>query len=105
LKIVDENGDMSYSEIRIVELDEKEQNISLYPNPSNSFVNIVFNNSINNLQTDIFAANGELIQRNYFANTNSAHIIFRNKLASGVYFIKVFDMQSQKNYVISFIVK
>jgi hypothetical protein len=105
LKIVDENGDVSYSEIRIVELDENKQSVSLFPNPSSNFVNLVFTNSIGNLQTDIFAANGELIQRNYFTNTNSAHINFRNKLASGVYFIKVFDRQSQKNYVILFVVK
>ncbi len=105
LKIADENGDISYSEIRIVELDENKQSISLFPNPSGNFVNVVFTNSIGNLQTDIFAANGELIQRNYFANANSAHINFRNKLASGVYFIKALDMQLQKNYVISFIVK
>ena len=105
LKIVDENGDINYSEIRIVELDKSDQKISLYPNPSNTFVNIVFSNSIGNLQTDIFAANGQLLQRNYFANANSVHINFRNKLASGVYFIKVFDVQSQKNYVISFVVE
>ena len=105
LKIVDQNGDLNYSEIRIVELDENKQKISLFPNPSSNFVNLVFTNSINDLQTDIFAANGELIQRNYFTNTSLAHINFQNKLASGVYFIKVFDMQSQKNYVISFIVK
>jgi hypothetical protein len=105
LKIIDKNGDINYSEIRTVELDKSDQRISVYPNPSNSFVNIVFSNSIGNLQTDIFAANGELIQRNYFVNTNSAHINFKNKLACGVYFIKVFDMRSQKNYVVSFVVK
>jgi hypothetical protein len=105
LKIIDENDDVNYSEIRIVDLDENNQGISLYPNPSNSFVNIIFNGTPGNWQTDIFADNGQLIQRNYFANANSAHINFISKPVPGVYFIHAFDEQSQKNYVTSFIIK
>ncbi|HEX4374667.1 MAG TPA: choice-of-anchor E domain-containing protein, partial [Puia sp.] len=86
LKIIDENGNVNYSEIRVVDLDENDLGISLYPNPSNSFVNIIFNGTAGNWQTDIFADNGQLIQRNYFANTNSVHINFISKPASGVYF-------------------
>jgi type IX secretion system substrate protein len=105
LKIIDENGDVNYSEIRIVDPDEYQQGISLYPNPSNSFINIIFNGAPGNWQIDIFADNGQLIQRNYFANANSAHINFISKSAPGVYFIHAFDTQSQKNYVSSFIIK
>jgi hypothetical protein len=105
LKIIDENGDVNYSEIRVVNLDENKQGISLYPNPSNSFINIIFNGMSGNWQTDIFADNGQLIQRNYFANTNSAHINFISKPVPGIYFIHAFNIQSQKNLVTSFIVK
>jgi hypothetical protein len=105
LKIIDENGDVNYSEIRAVNLDENNQGISLYPNPSNSFINIIFNGAPDNWGTDIFTDNGQLIQRNYFANANSAHINFISKPVPGVYFIHAFDIQSQKNYVTSFIIK
>lgn len=105
LKIIDENGDINYSEIRAVDLDENNPGIYLYPNPSNSFININFNGASGNWQTDIFADNGQLIQRNYFANASSAHINFISKPASGVYFIRAFNADSQKNYVESFIIK
>ena len=105
LKIIDENGDISYSEIRVVNLDENNQGIYIYPNPSNRFININFNGAPGNWHTDIFADNGQLIQRNYFANANSAHINFISKPTSGVYFIHAFNAQSQKNYVSSFVVK
>jgi len=102
LKIVDENNNIHYSEIRSVDLNKFPNGISLYPNPSNSFINIVFDHSVNNWQIDIFTASGELLQRNYFANTNSAHISFINKLAPGVYFIHAINQDLKKNYVLSF---
>jgi hypothetical protein len=105
LKIIDENGDVNYSEIRMVHLDENDPGIYLYPNPSNSFININFNGIPGNWQTDVFADNGQLIQRNYFANANSAHINFISKPASGVYFIHAVNKESQKNYVASFLIK
>jgi hypothetical protein len=102
LKVVDASNNVSYSEIRSVDLSKSPNPISLYPNPSNSFINIVFDHSINNWQIDIFTASGQLLQRNYFANTNAAHINFINNLAPGVYFIRAINQDLKKNYVLSF---
>jgi len=102
LKVVDASNNISYSEIRSVDLSKSLNPISLYPNPSNSFINIVFDHSINNWQIDIFTASGQLLQRNYFANTSSAHISFINNLAPGVYFIHALNQDLKKNYVLSF---
>jgi hypothetical protein len=100
LKEIDKNGDTKYSEIRSVDLDANTQPVYLYPNPSNGFVNVVFNQPNKNWQVDIFAAQGALIQRNHFSNTNLAHIDFKNRMAAGMYFIRVIDEQSQKNYLL-----
>ena len=102
LKVVDANNNISYSEIRSVDLGNSLNPVSLYPNPANSFINIVFDHSINNWQIDIFTASGQLLQRNYFANTNSAHISFINNLAPGVYFIHALNQDLKKSYVLSF---
>jgi hypothetical protein len=102
LKIVDENNNSSYSDIRAVNLAEVQNEISLYPNPSNSFINVVFNHTLNNLQIDILSPGGESLQKYNFTNTNSAHINFINWLPPGVYFLHAYDADQKKNYVLSF---
>jgi len=101
IKMTDANGNTKYSEIRMIELNNT-GGISLFPNPSNSFVNIFFNQQQGNWQVDIFAPNGDLVQRNNFSNTNLAHIGFIKRLAPGLYFIHAYEQALQKSYVLSF---
>ncbi|HLY71716.1 MAG TPA: choice-of-anchor E domain-containing protein [Puia sp.] len=105
LKITDEDGTVNYSEIRMVDLGEGNRGIYLYPNPSNGFINILFDGMPGDWQTDIFAGNGQLIQRNHFAGVNAAHINLIRKPASGLYFLHALDAHSQKNYVTSFAIQ
>jgi type IX secretion system substrate protein len=102
LKIVDQNNNTTYSSIREVDLAEQQNGISLYPNPSHSFINVVFNHTMNNLQIDVLSSTGESIQKFHYANTSSAHIDFINSLPPGVYFIHAYDFDLKKNYVLSF---
>jgi hypothetical protein len=105
LKIVDTNNSVQYSDIISVSLSSIATQLSLYPNPSNSFINVVFDHPVNNWQIGIFTADGAPLQTSYFANTNLAHIGFINKLAPGVYFIRAFNKDLNKNYVLSFMVQ
>jgi hypothetical protein len=102
LKIVDENNNTNYSDVRTVDLAEEQNEISLYPNPSNSFINVSFDHTLNNLQIDILSPGGESLQKYNFANTNSAHINFINWLPPGVYFLHAYDADQKKNYVLPF---
>jgi len=102
LRIVDQNNNTTYSALREVDLVDEQNEISLYPNPSHSFINVVFNHTLNNLQIDILSAGGESLQKYNFANTSSAHINFVNWLPPGVYFIHAYDPDLKKNYVLSF---
>lgn len=104
LKEIDADGTIGYSEIRVVDLGSAMQGISLYPNPSSSFINLIFNEAGKKWMVAIFASHGGLVQQNDFENTNYAHIPFTRKLAPGVYFVRAYEEQSQKNYVTSFLV-
>jgi hypothetical protein len=105
LKEINADGYVKYSEIRSIDLDHGNE-INLYPNPADNFINIVFNHPApNGWQVDIFAADGSLVQRNYFLSTGLAHIDFLHRLAKGTYFMRAVDRQSQKMYTESFIVK
>jgi hypothetical protein len=104
IKVIDPNADIKYSVIRSIDLNEA-SGISLYPNPSNSFINIVFNQPGKDWQLDIFSSDGALMQRNAFSNTNTAHIGFINRLAPGLYFIHAYEKLLQKSYVLSFSVQ
>ncbi|HEX4374666.1 MAG TPA: T9SS type A sorting domain-containing protein, partial [Puia sp.] len=102
LKIVDQNNNATYSSMREVDLAEQQKEISLYPNPSHSFINVVFNHALNNLQIDVLSSTGESIQKFHCSNTSSVHIDFINSLPPGVYFIHAYDFDLKKNYVLSF---
>jgi len=104
LKEINADGYTKYSEIRSIDIDNNKE-IYLYPNPADNFINIIFNIVADGWQVDIFAADGRLIQRNYFLNSTSAHIDFLNRLAKGAYFLRAINRQTQKIYTQSFIVR
>jgi len=105
LKEINVDGHTKYSEIRSIDVDGDDE-IYLYPNPADNFINIVFNHPApSGWQVDIFAADGSLVQRNYFLNSGSAHIDFLRRFAKGVYFMRAVDRQTEKMYTQSFIVK
>ena len=102
LRIVDQNNNTTYSTMREVDLAEQQNEISLYPNPSHDFINVVFNHTLNNLQIDVLSSTGESIQKFHCSNTSSVHVGFINALPPGVYFIHAYDFDLKKNYVLPF---
>jgi len=105
LKIHDQSGSIAYSDTRMVDMKTNgSKNIFLYPNPSDEFVNINFN-EYKNWQVDIIDPNGIIIQRNNYVNTNTARINFLHILSSGVYFAKIYEPNSMSRYVVPFMVK
>ncbi len=107
VKETDGQGLVKYSEIRSVDLDDNDAaGMRIFPNPATSFVNVAFNQpSVKNWQVDIFSANGILIQSNSCLNTSTAHISFKEKPASGIYFIRATDQQTHKSFVQNFLIE
>ncbi|MBS1598938.1 MAG: choice-of-anchor E domain-containing protein [Bacteroidetes bacterium] len=107
LKIKDASGMVKYSSVKMVDMkDSALGNIYLYPNPSDQFINIVFNQpDPKNWLVDIFSVNGSLIQKNIFSNVLTAHIDFQHRLAAGTYFVRATDKQTLKTHLLSFVVR
>ncbi len=105
IKETDADGNYKYSEVKTIDI-ENNSTMVLSPNPSASFINVLFNQQeIKNWDVEIYASDGRLIQKNYFLNSNNAHISFAKSMAAGVYFIRAVDQQSQKKYTSSFVVR
>ena len=108
IKIISPSGEVKYSDIKMVDIVEGNaaNGISIYPNPCNDYINIVFNEpDLKNWDTWIYSSTGSLIQKNHFASVSTAHIHFINNLAAGVYFIKAESNTPQKRYLLSFMVR
>ncbi|MBS1934527.1 MAG: T9SS type A sorting domain-containing protein [Bacteroidetes bacterium] len=105
LKEINEDGTISYSEIRTVALNMETTNgIFLFPNPVSNSFNVHFAVQ-GNWQIDIFSADGVLQQRDFTANNNSANIFFRKRLAAGVYFLKATNLANQEISATSFVIE
>lgn len=105
---INPNGETpGYSEVRVVDLDAGAAAavFSIYPNPPSDFINLAFPGSNQNWQVEIFSADGNLVQRNYFPATNLARMNFTRKMASGAYFVRAVNPQTNQNYTGSFVIR
>ncbi|MDP4151449.1 MAG: T9SS type A sorting domain-containing protein [Bacteroidota bacterium] len=101
LKWTDPGMNPVYSIIRMVEMASAGRGISIYPNPANDHINILFDapnaagaDGVTSRQVDILAADGRLIQRQILAaGASVVRIDFRGRLAPGVYFVRAMQLQ------------
>ncbi len=84
--------------VSVNELSEAE--IKLYPNPFNDFV-LIETKSIEQIEIKIMASNGQLVGSQNFSSFSKE--IDLSKLSSGLYFVKVTDLNSGKNRVLKII--
>jgi len=105
LKQVDVNGTPGYSPIRIIDLGAGfVSGFLIYPNPPSDYLNLLFPSTGQGWQVDIISADGSLVQRNYYNNTNSGRLNFQHELSAGTYFARATDLQMAKSYVASFLI-
>ena len=106
IQMIDANGAVSYSPLRVINLGNGSiTSFSIYPNPPSTFINLTFPGDSRNWEVQIFAANGDLVQQNYFSNTNLATVNFNNKMAAGAYFVRAINPQSNDHYAGSFLIR
>lgn len=77
----------------------------VYPNPPTDHINLIFPSAGRNWQTDIIAADGRMVQRNVFNNIVQGTMYFSHKLAAGVYFVRITDLQSAASHSTSFVIR
>jgi hypothetical protein len=105
LQILDASGQASYSSIKEVSLTPGARGLQVYPNPAADFINLVPDlPGTTDWQVDIFAADGNLVQRSAYIQTHTMLINFSNKLSAGTYFIRALDLRGQRTISATFIV-
>ena len=105
LKLVEVDGMTAYSPLRIIDLGTSPASgFSIYHNPPSDVLNLLFPATTQGWQVDILTADGSLVQRNYYNNTNSGRLNFQRVLAAGTYFARATDLQTARNYVASFVI-
>lgn len=101
--LVDDQGTISYSSVQQVSVEADARQVSVYPNPATDFIT-VNPGSTGSWQIDILSADGSLVQRETFFQTNSMRVNFRSRMSAGTYFVRAFDLRGQRNFTTSFIV-
>jgi len=106
LQLIEPGGTTSYSPLRVVGLGNGSGSaFSIYPNPPGTFINLTFPGNSRDWQVQIFAADGDLVQQNYFSNTNLATVNFDHKMAAGAYFVRAINPQTNDHYAGSFVIR
>jgi hypothetical protein len=101
---IHDQASLSFSPVREVSVTSMEKTFRIYPNPATSYINLVTGESPGDWQVEIFAANGNLVQRTTALQSSTLHIEFNTHLAAGTYFVRLTDLHGQKNYTSSFVV-
>ena len=87
LKQVDKDGKFEYSVIKQITINDKQQTISIYPNPAHSLITINCSLSTGNATAVITDVYGKQVFKQTINNQNS--IINVEGLVSGTYFVEI----------------
>jgi hypothetical protein len=90
LKIIDKDGKISYSQVRIINVN-KSENLLVYPNPAHNYVNIVFKGSAINKSAAIslIAMDGKTVAYRKVAQASHTETLDVSGLSSGKYFLRI----------------
>ncbi len=108
LQQVETNGMASFSPVRTIDLGTPSAGggeFSIYPNPPSDFINLTMPGDNQDWQVDIISADGSLVQRNFYRNSNTVNVSFVRRLAAGTYFARAVSPLSGKSYAASFLVR
>ncbi|HEU4607996.1 MAG TPA: T9SS type A sorting domain-containing protein, partial [Chitinophagaceae bacterium] len=91
LEQTEQDGAISYSPLRMVDLGNKSTgNASLYPNPSSGSSTLIFNNSQKgNWLVAVYSATGKLLQKMECRNAISASINSNGSFPKGLYMVRI----------------
>jgi Secretion system C-terminal sorting domain len=96
LKILNTDGAITFSAIRLVIFNNSGFSINLYPNPATGLINISINASINKRYTIILAdETGRILQQQINAGTSTHYKFDISHYATGMYYINLFDQNNR----------
>jgi hypothetical protein len=108
--LIHDPASVSYSAIQQVDIAGStmsattSQGLRVYPNPATNFINLTTGQDANDWQIDIFAANGNLVQRTTVLQSSTLYIPFTTRLSAGTYFVRLTGLHGQQSLSTSFVV-
>ncbi|MBL4667968.1 MAG: T9SS type A sorting domain-containing protein [Flavobacteriales bacterium] len=96
LKQTDFNGQIEYSNIVVISIDNIDSKITIYPNPTKNILFIRLVNNQENTTLTLYDAQGKLLQQKTLVEGENAIDI--NKYPKGLYFIKIIEVKGNINY-------
>ena len=107
LRQVEANGSATWSDVRTINLDGNGPNstFSIYPNPPNDYINLSIPGDNQDWQVEIVAADGSLVQRSFYRNSNAVKVTFVRRLSAGTYFVRAINPPTGKSYSGSFLMR
>ena len=105
LQIKDATGLVSYSPLRVVDLEGQPETAQIYPNPATTFINVMPDQQeTTDWQVDILSVTGMRVQSQTFSQARLMTVNFQNKLAAGTYFVRATDLKGNRKITSSFII-
>jgi hypothetical protein len=101
---LDDAGQLSWSDIRTVTIPSSlDHSLRVYPNPAINYIDLVTGHNATDWQVEIFAAGGNLVQKQTCLQSSILHIPLNINMSQGVYFVRVTDLRGQQSYTTSFV--
>ncbi len=102
LKHTDPTGKVNYTPTEVVTMEKLQEWImSLYPNPAEKQVNLVFGSEQKqHLQAELINSAGQIVDRMNFSSNNTKQFMFTfsRKHQPGIYFVRVTNAAGRKQY-------
>ncbi|UAY52775.1 T9SS type A sorting domain-containing protein [Ferruginibacter albus] len=94
IKIIDKNGNFTYSSVKMIDMDNT-ISLRLYPNPASNIVTIKAGSNFSNAQIKVLNSAGQMVMQKLVNGTNIISIPVTG-LQSGSYFINVLEENGYK---------
>jgi hypothetical protein len=100
---LDDGGHLSWSAVRTLTISSLDHILRIYPNPAVNYICLTTGQTASDWQVEIFAAGGNLVQKQTCFQSSILHIQLNINMSQGVYFVRVTDLRGQQTYTTSFI--
>jgi len=108
IKQTDATGSVRYSAIRSITAGNDKISLTLFPNPASDRVTLQFGKPLKNkLQIEMINSIGQVVESTGITpgGTSSEILTFKNRHASGVYFIRAIDVTTREQQVSRLIIR
>jgi hypothetical protein len=100
---VDDGGHLSWSTVRTLTISSPDHVLRIYPNPAVNNICLTTGQTASDWQVEIFAAGGNLVQKQTCFQSSVLHIQLNVNMSQGIYFVRVTDLRGQQSYTASFL--